>query len=375
MDRLGLLVKSAVGVAIVLALVSLGGDVNAFSQYSFVKNDNFPPPDAPQYNGCRTCHGDFNGVDTEMSGQTWPSNLMDTHVDFMVGNSDCSTCHSPGPRFPVQLGSSAGGELLEPISCAGCHGREEDGTPDPGDGAAGYGLGLRRHHWNANVTVDLDPDPVGELLITTRVCADCHTDADPAGGAVPVAESVKPPYYADPDGGAPFHPPMPRDPCNDPSNMDTPEEEKVGDLLALDNDGDLAYDLADSDCSGVFSSPGETAGPALDPLRVTGHDLQAPPTISLSYGMACSATDNTIVYGPLNQVSTYAYSGEACGLLNSGVFDWDYPAVPESFFFLVVANDGSREGSYGNNSDAEERPPHSGNLLCPLPQDILNRCD
>jgi hypothetical protein len=202
MKRLGSLAKAAAGMTIVLALVPLGGYVNAFSQYSFVKNDNFPPPDAPQYNGCRTCHGDFNGVDTEMSGQTWPSNLMDTHVDFMVGNGDCSTCHSSGPRFPVQLGSSAGGELLEPISCAGCHGREEDGTPDPGDGTVGYGLGLRRHHWNADVTIDLDPDPVGELLITTRVCANCHADADPAGGAVPVAENVKPPYYADPDGGA-----------------------------------------------------------------------------------------------------------------------------------------------------------------------------
>jgi hypothetical protein len=155
----------------------------------------------------------------------------------------------------------------------------------------------------------------------------------------------------------------------------TPEEEKVGDSLALDNDGDLSYDLADSDCSGVFSSPGEAAGPALEALLVTGHDLQDPPTISLSYGMACSATDNTIVYGPLNQVSAHGYSGEACGLLNSGVFDWIYPAAPDSFFFLIVANDGSKEGSYGTDSDNGERPPHSGNLLCPLPQDLGDRCD
>ncbi|NIM61341.1 MAG: hypothetical protein GTO30_06700, partial [Acidobacteria bacterium] len=129
MKRNLVLAISAVGILIVVGV--LGGNAEAHPQYSFQKNDNFPPPAGPAYNGCRTCHGDFNSVDTEMSGQMWPGNLMNTHTDNMIGDGDCGTCHNPGPRFPVETGVSAGGAGLDPISCSGCHGRAEDGTPNP----------------------------------------------------------------------------------------------------------------------------------------------------------------------------------------------------------------------------------------------------
>ena len=365
--RIACLAFLALGILLVVG--NIGVKTEAFPQYSFQKNDNFPPPAAPSYNGCRTCHGDFNAVSTEMSGQTWPSNLMDTHNDLMIGDGDCSTCHNPGPRFPVELGVSSGGDGLEAISCAGCHGREADGTPDANDGSVGYSAGLRRHHWNANVDVDIDPS-AGEFLINTRLCADCHNDADPALKPILAGENVKPPYYADPEGGGSttLHPPMPSDPCADPSNTDVPEEETVGDSLALDNDGDLDYDLADADCVTVVGSPGEALG-----VTTTASDAT---TISLNYTPACGASDNTIVFGPLSAVSTLGYSGETCGILNSGVVTWDFAAAgaPASFFFLIVGNDGANEGSYGVNVNGE-RPRHMTNVLCPMPQDLPNRCD
>jgi hypothetical protein len=107
---------------------------------------------------------------------------------------------------------------------------------------------------------------------------------------------------------------------------------------------------------------------------VTAHD-DPNGIISLTYGVACGSTDNTIVYGPLDQVSTYSYSGEECGVGNSGSFDWAYPTSSGSLFFLIVANDGSVEGSYGTDISSVERPGHVGNVLCPLPKSLSNRCD
>jgi hypothetical protein len=149
---------------------------------------------------------------------------------------DCDACHGSGPRFPVLLVSSVGVALLDPISCSGCHGRAADGT---GSGSEGYGAGLRQHHWNAGETV----------------CGDCHergdlgglTDANPANFA-PAGEDIQPPYYADPDG-APIHPGLPQDPCNDPANATTPEEQVAGGPDGMDNDGDGIYDTLDLDCS------------------------------------------------------------------------------------------------------------------------------
>jgi hypothetical protein len=63
---------------------------------------------------------------------------------------------------------------------------------------------------------------------------------------------------------------------------------------------------------------------------------------------------------------------------NSGtVTDWSYALAPDSFFFLMVGDNGTSEGSYGTNTVPSERP--SDDLLmppaCPLPQDLPNRCD
>lgn len=107
-----------------------------------------------------------------------------------------------------------------PISCAGCHGREEDGI---GDGSKGFGAGLRQHHWTAGV----------------QICAGCHADSDPAN-YTPIGEDFLPPYYAAIDAN---HPLIPSDPCN--PQADGYPEDYAASIEGLDNDGNGSYDEMD----------------------------------------------------------------------------------------------------------------------------------
>jgi hypothetical protein len=170
---------------------------------------------------CALCHGDFQSAYTSLSdGQPWSSDLMDVHSSVML-NGDCDTCHGSGPKFPVLIGSSKGGTGLDPIGCAGCHGRAADGT---GTGSEGFGAGLRQHHWDAGI----------------QLCVNCHSDSNPAN-FTPVDEDILPPYYSASD---PSHPLIPSDSCN-PLADGFPEDYE-GSTLGLDNDGDGLYDEADA---------------------------------------------------------------------------------------------------------------------------------
>ena len=184
--------------------------------------------DDPTY--CGECHGDFRAPAyvSRADGDPWGDSLHDVHRNVML-NGDCDTCHLGGNEFPVLLNLSNGGNGLEPVSCVGCHGID----PDPGTPNTEWGAGLRLHHINAGVPPDMNDD----------TCVDCHL-IDPT----PMAESVAPAYYFTPD---PSHPGKPTDPCN--PSPDFVEHFSQGTMgsYGLDNDGDLAYDVADADCGGA----------------------------------------------------------------------------------------------------------------------------
>jgi hypothetical protein len=172
--------------------------------------------------GCLGCHGDFNsGTYVSFAdGQNWGTDLMSGHMDNLIGDNDCDICHTAPGKSPVFLKSSDGGNGLDPVSCLGCHGREE--------GALGLtGTGLRQHHWNSGVAV----------------CIGCHFDSDP-GSWTAVGEDALPPYYANPGIN---HPLIPNHPCNPQGSEDLAGISGGG----LDNDGDLLYDLADPDCAAL----------------------------------------------------------------------------------------------------------------------------
>lgn len=337
--RLGLLL---LGVVISLSVSS----ALAWEQYSIDGRSGY----------CLDCHGDFRDRSYQElgTGEPWDNSLHEIHQQMVSG--DCDVCHLASGKFPVVLGDSKGGYLLDPFGCAGCHGRAEDGS---GYGTEGWSAGQRQHHERAGIWM----------------CGDCHADSNPAA-FTPAGEDTPPVYYLDADGLA-SHPAMAQDPCSDPSNSLAPEEDYDGAPWGLDNDGDLLPDMADPDCAGVVETPGETAGQGLALMLVTGHDVGAR-TLDITYGAACLSGENTIVFGPLEQVHAYGYSGEECYCGNDEAFTWPSypdPTVLDSFFFLLVANDGNVEGSYGVRSSGSERPRHTTNAACPMPQTLADRCD
>jgi len=232
------------------------------------------------------------------------------------------------------------------------------------------------------------------------ICSDCHqradlsglTDANPAN-FTPAGENVLPFHYKPPAGD---NADVPDDPCD----TGLVAEDKVGSARGLDNDGEGFYDLDDPDCGATAATPGETSGPSLPLLLVTGHDA-ASQVLSLSFMSGCDATDNKIVFGPVDMVSTHSYTGEECGIGTAGTFAWAYQGqqcaliggactiddecfrgdfnggpcvpIPDSLFFLVVGQDAIAEGSHGTDAIAE-RPNKLGGA-CWLPQDLARRCD
>lgn len=203
-------------------LFLFAGSAAAYTTYTTTGTDN-----------CAACHGDFRDSPyTSLSdGVSWGDDLHDVHRGDML-SSDCGTCHLGG-FSPVFLGISDGGlGGLPAISCAGCHGRAEDGT---GNGSEGYSAGLRQHHWNNG--------------ITGCGAGGCHVDDANPANFTPVGEDIMPPYYSDADAS---HPTMPSDPCNPATAY---PEDYAATTLGLDNDGDNLYDEADLiDCP----EPGET---------------------------------------------------------------------------------------------------------------------
>ncbi len=237
---------------------------------------------------CAQCHKDFNlGNYTSLAdGQDYGDTLMNLHKTMLA--NDCATCHFQ-QRSPVFLNSSPGGTGLAPISCIGCHGRQADRSTDGSRcvdlelqrGPCGDGAGLRLHHYNVNRTISTNHGPV-----STRICANCHADANPAN-FVAAGENVAPPYYFTPDAN---HPDKPTDPCNPaPDYVEKMRNSGliVGSLDGLNNDGDRdvngpLYDQFDPDCRADLC-----AGKVCDDSNVCTDDRCDPATGN------CVFTNNT----------------------------------------------------------------------------------
>jgi len=215
--------KTSILLAIIVALMALftwSPQSYAFSQYSTNAN----------VGNCADCHGDFRAGNyiSNNDGTPWGTSLHDGHrFDMLSG--DCNTCHGSGNRFPVLLNSSVGGTGFDPISCVGCHGRNEDLN------IGQIGAGLRQHHTTTGAAF----------------CGGCHQDNDPATFTT-AGESVPPPYYFTPDA---VHPDKPTDPCN--ANL----SESVFGPTGTDNDGNNLYDETDPDCAGNQLPVADPNGP------------------------------------------------------------------------------------------------------------------
>jgi len=179
----------------------------------------------PDYDGCKTCHGDFReneNYTSKTDGAVWNANLMDGHSAFGIS---CNACHKSGSFGEVFLNFSTDATLSK--SCVGCHGRDEDvnGSCVGGSGSqveCGSGAGLRSKHAQAGV----------------GTCSGCHS-----GDPTPTGEQVNPFNYG--KAGV-----VMTNACNADGS-----EGRFG-LYGLDNDGDGAADADDPDCQGFEINPG-----------------------------------------------------------------------------------------------------------------------
>ena len=252
--------------------------------------------------GCDNCHGGFTeGSYTSLvDGGEWTGGLHNVHRNGMLGG-DCDTCHTGNSFDPVFLESSNGGSGLSPISCVGCHGRDEDDGNATTTGTSQRGAGLRQHH-------------VGHAS-----CAGCHDDQT---GYTPVGEDILPNYYAFPGTG---HPSMPTDSCN-PNGS---EGVFGGTLLGLDNDGNDTYDTADPACApvGCQSDAECDNGAFCDSVEIC--DLasgvcQACTPVNVDDGVSCTddscdEANNTIVNAPndgLCDNGAFCDGSETCDTIN-----------------------------------------------------------
>jgi len=241
-----------------------------------------------EYSECEDCHGGFtdNPYVSLSDGSDWGDSLHNVHRNDML-DGDCSACH--GSDFSsVSIDSSAGGDGLSPISCVGCHGRDEDMGND--GISAGRGAGLRQHHTVA-----------GE-----ESCTLCHSDASPSA-YTPVGEEILPNYYAMPGSG---HPNMPKESCNSDGT-----ENFAGTALGLDNDGNGVYDTSDSNCTAAATY---TVGGSVSGLSGSGLALQNNGADTLSIAASGSFTFATALADSSAYMVTVSSqpAGQTCSVTN-----------------------------------------------------------
>jgi len=142
---------------------------------------------------------------------------------------------------------------------------------------------------------------------------------------------------------------------------------------AADNCPDVPNDdQSDVDGDGigdVCDIAGATPGEATE-LRVLGFDAGSG-NLAVWYTPACQASDHDLYFGPLDQVSTYGWSGSECGIGASGMYSAFAPG-PGSYFFVVTGHGGGIEGSYGRSTTGAERNPSP--VSCGRAQDLTSPC-
>ena len=318
---------------------------------------------------CFACHPTFENR----------GDAHDLHVSPLTNT--CDLCHTgSGRNNPITLWSIE----TNGLGCAGCHGRDYGETvqlPNGFDNGSGTfnlnglpkmsGYGLRKQHLRKNVTV----------------CLDCHADV-PRSFILP--EDVAPAYYG------PAYTTNVTNPCLSDLTLggeDSPATEPNGDdTVGLDNDGDgldntttPRIDLNDPDCAVLTTTPGEAAapvgGPQIEVTAIAGN------IVTINYGSACSATNHAVYIGALNRTDMQNgnYSAADCSVAaGSDTFD----AGSGDVFFLVIGDDGSDQGSYGESYWRDPSDPTFPNFLiyrersgdpgrCSLstPLNLSMRCD
>ena len=124
-----------------------------------------------------------------------------------------------------------------------------------------------------------------------------------------------------------------------------------------------------------------SAGTAANPKeaspdgRMTASRAASGTSIDLTYVPGCGTTDNAIFWGSAPIGGGLAWTNAACGVGNTGrsSFDPGDPAPDGLFYFVIVGQSATKEGSYGTGASGE-RPEAIGIGACDKPQDLTGSC-
>jgi len=98
--------------------------------------------------------------------------------------------------------------------------------------------------------------------------------------------------------------------------------------------------------------------------------------VSIAYAPGCGTLDNVAYWGVGPISGAPSWTASACGLGNSGIaaFDPGDPAPGGFFYFVLVGQNGTAEGSYGLATGEAERPEATGVGACDKPRDLTGVC-
>ena len=96
-------------------------------------------------------------------------------------------------------------------------------------------------------------------------------------------------------------------------------------------------------------------------------------SVIATYTPACGSTQHTVYAGDLSTLRTggIAWSQRYCSLGVSGSLAF---TPSGNVYFVVVANNGTNEGSYGRSSTGTERPPAGSGGACSFVQSLSGTC-
>jgi subtilisin-like proprotein convertase family protein len=132
-----------------------------------------------------------------------------------------------------------------------------------------------------------------------------------------------------------------------------------------------------SEFSGLAKTPQE-ASPAKNMQVAPG----AGGTLNITYAPACGATNHALYWGTMGPgmigAGGLVWTNALCGLGTSGtanvLLGLGNPPVGKGFFFTIAGQNGSVEGSYGQDSGSVEEPEANLPVVCNLPQFLGGGC-
>jgi hypothetical protein len=97
--------------------------------------------------------------------------------------------------------------------------------------------------------------------------------------------------------------------------------------------------------------------------------------VELTYLPGCGTLDNAVYWGTGPIVGSVVWTNAACAVDNTGhaSFDPGDPAPDSFFYFVVVGQNATKEGSYGTGASGE-RPEAIGLGACDKPQELTGSC-